>query len=188
MDFDLSAEQRLLEESIDSFFAGSFPLSRVRDCYDTRLGPLDDLGALHLSEILIPEAYGGGGGTILDVAVAAERLGAAAAPGPFLGRVLASYAITVAGSEEQRARWLPKLASGERRATIAVSDDLDHVRVSIHAARPGVVLGHGGAEMERLRTELQELTGKPVRLNMMTYDGPPKGRKEVKMGPELPAD
>jgi len=98
VDFDLSAEQRLLEESIDSFFAGSFPLSRVRNCYDAQLGPLDDLGALHLSEILIPEAYGGGGGTILDVAVAAERLGAAVAPGPFLGRVLASYAITIGGA------------------------------------------------------------------------------------------
>ena len=46
MDFDLSAEQRLLEKSIDSFFAGSFPLSRVRDCYDAQLGPLDDLDAL----------------------------------------------------------------------------------------------------------------------------------------------
>ena len=73
-------------------------------------------------------------------------------------------------------------------ATIAVSDDLDHVRVSIQATRPGVVLGHGGAELDRLRAELQELTGKPVRLNMVTYDGPPKGRKEVKIGPELPAD
>ena len=137
MDFDLSAEQRLLEESIDSFFAGSFPLSRVRDCYDAQLGGLDDLGALHLPEILIPEAYGGGGGTILDVAVAAERLGAAAAPGPFLGRVLAGYAITIAGSGEQRARWLPKLASGERRATIAVGEpgdrwSLDDLRMGGH--------------------------------------------------------
>ena len=135
MDFDLSAEQRLLEQSIDSFFAGSFPLSRVRDCYDAQLGPLNDLGALHLSEILIPEAYGGGGGTILDVAVAAERLGAAAAPGPFLGRVLASYAIATAGSDEQRARWLPKLASGERRATIAVGERGD--RWSLDALRMG---------------------------------------------------
>ncbi|WP_238017608.1 acyl-CoA dehydrogenase family protein [Dactylosporangium sp. AC04546] len=125
MDFDLSEEQRLLEQSIDSFFADSFPLSRVRDCYDREMGSLDDLGALGLNEMLIPAQYGGGGGTILDVAVAAERLGAAAAPGPFLGRVLAGYAITVAGSEEQRARWLPLLAAGERRATIAVAEPGD---------------------------------------------------------------
>ncbi|HEX4658268.1 MAG TPA: acyl-CoA dehydrogenase family protein [Streptosporangiaceae bacterium] len=125
MDFDLSEEQRLLEQTIDSFFASSFPMSRVRDCYDAQIGPLDDLGALRLSEILIPETYGGGGGTVLDVAVAAERLGAAAAPGPFLGSVLAGYAIAIAGSDEQRARWLPRLAAGERRATTGVCEPGD---------------------------------------------------------------
>jgi alkylation response protein AidB-like acyl-CoA dehydrogenase len=135
VDFDLTDEQRLLEQSIDSFFAASFPLSRVRDCYDAGLGPLDDLGALHLSEILIPEAYGGGGGAVLDAALAAERLGAAAAPGPFLGRVLAGYAIAIAGSDEQRARWLPKLATGDRRATVAIGEPGD--RWSLDALRMG---------------------------------------------------
>ena len=73
-------------------------------------------------------------------------------------------------------------------ATIAVSGDLDHVQVGIQAARPGVVFGHGGAALDRLRAELEELTGKPVQLNMVKYDGPPKGRKEIKIGPELTAD
>ena len=73
-------------------------------------------------------------------------------------------------------------------ATIAVSGDLDHVRVDIQAARPGVAHGHGGAELDRLRAELEELTGKPVQLNMVKDSGPPKGRKEIKVGPELPAD
>jgi len=122
VDFDLSDEQKQLEDSIDAFFGQSFPLSRVRECYDAQMAPLDGLNALGLCEMLIPEEYGGGGGTVLDVAVAAERLGAAAAPGPFLGRVMAGYAISIAGSEEQRRRWLPALASGERRATIAVAE------------------------------------------------------------------
>ncbi len=73
-------------------------------------------------------------------------------------------------------------------ATIAVSGDLDHVQVGIEAARPGVVFGHGGAELDRLRAELAELTGKPVQLNMFKHDGPPKERKEIQMGPELTAD
>ena len=73
-------------------------------------------------------------------------------------------------------------------ATIAVSGDLDHVRVGIQAARPGVVSGHGGAELDRLRAELEELTGKPVQLNIFKNDGPPEGRKEIKIGPELAAD
>ena len=49
-------------------------------------------------------------------------------------------------------------------ASVSVGGDLDQVRVNIHAARPGVVLGHGGAGADRLRAELEELTGKPVLL------------------------
>jgi hypothetical protein len=50
---------------------------------------------------------------------------------------------------------------------VDIGGDLDHVRIGIHAARPGVVHGHGGAEIGRLRAELEELTGKPVVLNMV---------------------
>jgi hypothetical protein len=56
-------------------------------------------------------------------------------------------------------------------ATIAVWGDLDHVRVDIQAARPGVAHGHAGAEMDRLRAELEELTGKPVQLHMVKESG-----------------
>jgi KH domain len=52
-------------------------------------------------------------------------------------------------------------------SAVAVFGDLDHVRVEIHAARPGVVRGHGGAEASRLCAELEELTGKPVKLHMV---------------------
>ena len=73
-------------------------------------------------------------------------------------------------------------------ATIAVSGDLDHVQVAIQAARPGVALGHGGAELDRLRAELEELTGKPVQLNMLNDPGPPRERKEIQLGPQMTPD
>jgi hypothetical protein len=50
---------------------------------------------------------------------------------------------------------------------IGVGGDLDHVRVDIHAERPGLALGHGRAGVDRLRDELEELTAKPVLLNML---------------------
>jgi hypothetical protein len=57
-------------------------------------------------------------------------------------------------------------------SAVNVGGDLDRVWVDIEAARPGVVSGHGGAEAGRLRAELEELTGKPVQLNIGTPVGP----------------
>ena len=62
-------------------------------------------------------------------------------------------------------------------SAVSVGGDLDQVRVDIEAARPGVVHGHGGAEAARLRAELEELTGKPVLLNMLDDPGPQEGVK-----------
>jgi hypothetical protein len=60
-------------------------------------------------------------------------------------------------------------------SAVSVGGDLDQVRIDIEAARPGVVSGHGGAEASRLRAELEELTGKPVLLNMLVEPGPQEG-------------
>jgi hypothetical protein len=65
---------------------------------------------------------------------------------------------------------------------MAVSGDLDHVKVDIHARRPGLVYGHGHAEEDRLRAELEDLTGKTVQLNILETR-PEKGRKEIQIGP-----
>jgi KH domain len=54
-------------------------------------------------------------------------------------------------------------------AQIGVSGDQGTVRVDIQTARPGVAFGHGGAGVDRLRAELEELTGKAVHL---TVTGP----------------
>jgi hypothetical protein len=57
-------------------------------------------------------------------------------------------------------------------SAVEVGGDMDQVRVDIHAARPGVVIGHGHAEVDRLRAELEELTGKPVALSILVASGP----------------
>jgi KH domain len=66
-------------------------------------------------------------------------------------------------------------------SAVAVSGDEDYVRVDIHATRPGVAVGHGGAEADRLRAELAQLIGKQVQLQLNILQvRPPKAlaRKE----------
>jgi small subunit ribosomal protein S3 len=62
------------------------------------------------------------------------------------------------------------LATGMERAGIAkveIERTRDRVRVDIHTARPGIVIGRRGAEADRIRTELEKLTGKQVQLNIL---------------------
>jgi KH domain len=68
-------------------------------------------------------------------------------------------------------------------STISVGGDQDRVRVDIGTDRPGVVFGHGGAGADRLRAELEELTGKPVQLNVVDHSGPPEGRERRRIAP-----
>jgi hypothetical protein len=99
-----------------------------------------------------------------------------------------------AGSELETVQdlWIDEIADTVHRriprvagiAAMAVSGDLDHVKVDIHARRPGLVHGHGHAETDRLRAELEELTGKPVQLNILEAR-PEKGRKEIQLGPQV---
>ncbi len=62
------------------------------------------------------------------------------------------------------------LATGMERAGIAkveIERTRDRVRVDIHTARPGIVIGRRGAEADRIRAELEKLTGKQVQLNIL---------------------
>src|SRR5919199_1112671 len=47
----------------------------------------------------------------------------------------------------------------------------DRVRVDIHTARPGVVIGRRGAEADRIRADLDKMTGKQVSLNILEVKG-----------------
>ena len=112
-----------------------------------------------------------------------ELAGSAEAGAAAGSEILTVQALRIDEIEDAVDRLIPRAAGV---ATIAVGDDPEYVRVGIQAARPGVVHGHGGAELDRLRAELESLTGKPVQLNMRQYDRPPEGREEVQAEPRAP--
>ena len=56
--------------------------------------------------------------------------------------------------------------------TIEIERDSAKVRIFIHCSRPGVVIGKGGAEIEKLRVEVEKLIGKPVALSIVEVRTP----------------
>jgi alkylation response protein AidB-like acyl-CoA dehydrogenase len=93
------------------------------------------LMALGAAGIAAPEEAGGMGLGVLDLALAAEALGYAAAPGPYLGQVLAILAISRCGSPQQKDRWLSALIAGEAIGTVALAEAGDRLRPSQWTAR-----------------------------------------------------
>jgi short/branched chain acyl-CoA dehydrogenase len=127
VDFELSSEQRLIQETVRDFARAEVaPVAEELD--RTKSFPYEivaKLGELGLMGIPFPQEYGGGGADTLAYAVAIEEL----------ARVDASVCITVAahtslgtmpiylwGTEEQKRDWLPELCSGRRLAAFGLTE------------------------------------------------------------------
>lgn len=141
MNFDLSDEQKMLGEQARALLSDLSSFDRLRSLIDSgaewdeplwrALAEMGFLGAA------IPDEHGGLGLGALDLGVIMEALGAANAAVPFMSSIiLGAEAIWLAGSEAQKAAWLPKLASGEAVATFA------------YAEGPGPVFAPGGTSID----------------------------------------
>jgi alkylation response protein AidB-like acyl-CoA dehydrogenase len=126
MDFGLSEEQRLLQETIRGFAAAECPPARLRTSFEAARGHepglWKGLAEIGVAGLALPDAYGGSGLDVLDLALAAEVIGESALPVPFLGHALAGLAIAWGGSAAQREAWLPRLATGDALATVAFAE------------------------------------------------------------------
>jgi alkylation response protein AidB-like acyl-CoA dehydrogenase len=130
MDFGLSEEQRLLEQTVRRFLDDELPISRVRDGIES--GPAIDeiawrgLAALGVAGCLVPEEHGGAELSLLDAAVIATALGHGAAPVPFLGSAtLGTLLLRDVGSPSLQQQWLPRLAKGEARIAVAAAERVE---------------------------------------------------------------
>lgn len=126
MDFDLTEEQVLLQDTVRRFYENEVPHTQITQIYNDDAKLDRDLWAraaeLGLAGLIVPPEHGGLGLQLLDLAVVAEALGYCAAPGPFLGHSLAVLALSLAGSEAQQKRYLPKLATGELIGSVALGE------------------------------------------------------------------
>lgn len=125
MDFGLTLEQRQFDDSLRAFLADNLPMDRLRVLAESGTGYdetlWNNLTELGLHGLLVPERFGGAGLGILDAALAAEALGNAAAPVPYLGSVvMATLGFINSASEAQQDEYLPMIAAGECRFAVAV--------------------------------------------------------------------
>ena len=127
MNFDLTDEQRLLQNTVRDFARNEVvPVAEELD--RTKAFPYEivaKLGDLGLMGIPFPEEYGGSGGDILSYALAVEEL----------ARIDSSVAITMAahislgttpiynwGTDEQKADWMPELTAGRKLAAFGLTE------------------------------------------------------------------
>ena len=116
MNFDLNDEQQEIQSTAKEFLADRFKAAKVRELAESRSyddGLWRQMSELGWPGIAIPEDDGGQGLGMVELAVLLEQSGYACAPSPLLGSAGAALMVSAAGSDEQRAEWLPKLASGE---------------------------------------------------------------------------
>jgi alkylation response protein AidB-like acyl-CoA dehydrogenase len=127
MDFALSEEQELLQSTVRGFVAKECPPQTVHAVFDGERGAVSvlwqGLAEIGVAGLCVPESLGGAGLELLELALVAEELGRGAVPVPFLGHALASLALARGGSLRQQEAWLPRLAAGTARATVALAED-----------------------------------------------------------------
>jgi len=142
----VTTEQLAIAESVGQWAKRAGTIAAVRDL-ETRAGQgggagdrwagLADLG---IFSIALPDDVGGGGGTAADVAVVAETLAAALAPGPVLPTLLAGLVLArSAGAGDAHAELLGRLAKGAATFGVALPS------AGLTAVSPGGLTGAGQA-------------------------------------------
>jgi alkylation response protein AidB-like acyl-CoA dehydrogenase len=82
----------------------------------------------------LEERFGGEGYGLPELTIVLEQLGRAAVGGPFLPTVAVSAVLAEVGTDEQRARWLPRLVSGEAVAGIGTESAARRTDSAVNAA------------------------------------------------------
>lgn len=128
----LSDEQVMLRDMAREWSDKENPVSafrRMRDAgheegYDPAV--YKQMAEMGWTGIVIPEEHGGSGFGFTGLGLVLEELGRNVAAAPLAASSAAAVAIMLGGSDEQKAKYLPKIASGELVAALAVDEGIHH--------------------------------------------------------------
>ena len=125
MFFALTEDQQEFGAAVRGYLAERFDLAAVRGVVEDTDGDGNPAtlwkaaGEQGWLAVTVPEEFDGLGLGLVEAQVIARALGAGVAPGPWRGTVLAAEAIRLAGTDEQKATWLPRLAAGAAGGALA---------------------------------------------------------------------
>ena len=132
MNFDFSEEQQLLRATARDYLDDRASLQLARSVLESEEAMSRELwdgaGEMGWLGAVIPESWGGGGFGHAELVLIAEELGRALAPIPFVTSAAVAEAILIAGTDEQKRRYLPGFASGARIGTLALAEARGVVR------------------------------------------------------------
>lgn len=132
MTFTLSEEQRLLKDAARDFFQDQAPVSRLRKLRDEKKNGRDpdlwrEMAAMGWAGIIVPEAFGGSGLGYVGMGLVLEQAGRTLTASPLHSSALTcASALLLAGTQAQKERWLPKIATGEAIGALAVDEGAHH--------------------------------------------------------------
>ena len=140
MSLSVTEEHLALAESVRGFLAARGALASARSTLDGPRGELppfwEEMAKTGWLGLHLPEAAGGQGYGLLELAIVVEELGAVVAPGPFLPTVLASAVLAECGGEQ----WLAGLADGSTPAAVGLAGSLQLLDGTV-TGDAGVVTG-----------------------------------------------
>ena len=146
MNFEFSEDQKQLRDQARRYLTEHSPPKAVRAVLEGK-APYDKalwkgLAEMGFLGVAIPEEFGGAGAGHLELCVIAEEIGRALAPVPFSSTIyLAAEALMLAGSDAQKAKWLPKIAAGEAIGTLALFEGTgnpSHKAIKVSASQGAV--------------------------------------------------
>jgi alkylation response protein AidB-like acyl-CoA dehydrogenase len=123
MDFTLNEEQEMLKKSAQDFLKKQCDKTVVKELEESETGfnkkLWKNMAKLDWMAIIIPEDYEGVGWSFLDLAVLFEEFGRSAFNGPMMCNTMGTLAVMEGGTDDQKSKILPKVASGKMVLTMA---------------------------------------------------------------------
>lgn len=140
----LSEEQEMLRDMARDWATNESPVGAFRKLRDRGEGfdraAWQTMAGMGWTGVIVPEAHGGSDFGWLSMGLVVEELGKTLTASPLVASTAAASAIILGGSEDQKARWLPGIASGEVIVTLAVDEGPRHDPAAITASVSGGTL------------------------------------------------